>query len=155
GVRVDARLAHHVADEGRRPRRIDDRGAEGGFAQDFALLRIGDLVGELEQLVGAGAQYLGAVVLLGRGGGIAVAAHLELVGRAVVEYGAPVFHHVPPAEVAEAGAAAAVVLLVLRLGEAEAEDAAVRIDAVAVEAGELVDRRLGDAPAEVAHRLRG
>ena len=50
---------------------------------------------------------------------------------------------------------AALVLVVLRLGEAEAEDAAVGIDAVAAEAGELVDRRLRDAPAERVRRLGG
>ncbi len=50
---------------------------------------------------------------------------------------------------------AAVVLLVLGLGQAEAEQPAVGIDLMAAEAGELVDRRLRDAPAELAWRLRG
>src|SRR5262249_51986270 len=88
--------------------------------------------------------------------GVAIAAHLELVGGLVVEQRAPVFHHVPPAEMAEARlAGAAVVLVMLRFGEAEAEDPPVRIDAMAAEAGELVDCRLGDVLAERAGRLGG
>ena len=50
-------------------------------------------------------------------------------------------------------AVAAVVLVVLGLGQAETEDAAVGIDAVAAEAGELVDRGLRDALAERVRRL--
>jgi hypothetical protein len=48
----------------------------------------------------------------------------------------------------------AVVLLVLRLGQAEAEEPAVGIDLMAAEARKLVDRRLRDALAELAWRLR-
>ena len=41
-----ARLANDVADEGRRPRRVDDGGAERGLAQDFAFFRIAHLLSE-------------------------------------------------------------------------------------------------------------
>ena len=51
--------------------------------------------------------------------------------------------------------AAAVVLLVLGLGQAEVEQPAVGIDLVAAEAVELVDRGLRDALAEFARRLGG
>jgi len=51
--------------------------------------------------------------------------------------------------------AAAVVLLVLGLGQAEVEQAAVGIDLMAAEAGELLDRGPRDAPAKLAWRLRG
>src|SRR5215469_14968693 len=60
--------------------------------------------------------------------GVAIAAHLELVGGLVVVQRAPVFHHVPPAEMAEARlAGAAVVLVMLRFGQAAAEEPPVRI----------------------------
>ena len=44
---------------------------------------------------------------------------------------------------------ATVVLLVLRLGQAEVEQPAVAVDPVAAEAGEFADRGLGDALAEL------
>jgi hypothetical protein len=50
--------------------------------------------------------------------------------------------------------ATTVVLLVFRLGQAEVEQAAVGIDLMAAETVELVDRRPGDALAELARRLR-
>src|ERR1043166_8337299 len=156
GVGAGARLANPVADEGRRPRGVDDGGAERGLAQDLAFLRVAHVLRDAQQACSTGAQEFGVVAILGRGRGVAIAAYLELVGRGLLEQRPPVFHHVPPAEMAEARLpVAAVVLVVLRLGEAEAEDAAVGIDAVAAEAGELVDRRLRDAASERAGGLGG
>ena len=85
-----------------------------------------------------------------------IAAHLELVRGVVIEHRPPVFHDLPPAQIAEGHLrVAAVVLLVLGLGQAEAEQPAVGIDLMAAEAGELFDRSLRDTPAELACRLRG
>src|SRR5260370_22443944 len=68
----------------------------------------------------------------------------------------PVFHHLPPAEMAEWRQwVATVVLLVLGLRQAEVEQTAVGINLMAAEAGELVDRSLRDALAELCGRLRG
>ncbi len=81
-VRRDTRLPYHVADKGRRPRRIDDRRAQGRLAQDFARRRIGHRFGGAQELAGAGsATRSAACVSLRRARGVAIAAHLELVRR--------------------------------------------------------------------------
>src|SRR4029079_10648190 len=83
-----------------------------------------------------------------------IALHLEAVRSVVAKQRAPILHHLPPAETADARRpVAALVFLMLRLGQAEVEQPAVGIDLMAAELGELVDGGLRDALADVAGRL--
>ena len=153
----DARLPYHVADEGRRPRRIDDGRAQGRLAQDFARRRIGHGLGraqELRRRRSATAPRLASPSSRSR-------RRDSRAPRACPRCRcrtAPASISSPATSRDGRGAPAG------RRRRSSSCSASVRPKwnsrplesiSMAAEAGELVDRGLRDAPAELARRLRG
>src|SRR6185312_4108713 len=80
----------------------------------------------------------------------AITAHFELVGKVIAIKRAPVFHDLPPAEIAALGRPVAMRLALLGFGQAEIKQTPVGVDAMAVKVMEFRDRGARDAPAEFA-----